>query len=141
MSKDNGAKGEATETPDRQLLFYEQATPVTTDRHGKWSVQLGQDYAFSRSTNSVPLTRVEFSRAQRYSYPPHVNYYTIWNSSGKKSKRSNTHCCSRHHVTVYCWEPPKLSGKKLPTNSLTGTADRPTPSRARSSARTGCRGD
>jgi len=52
----------------RQLLFYEHAVPVTSDRHGAWSVELGRDYAFARSTNSVPLTRVEFARTAR-EYP------------------------------------------------------------------------
>ena len=52
----------------RQLLFYEQATPVLRERHGDWSVELGRDYAFARGTNSVPLTRVEFARASR-EYP------------------------------------------------------------------------
>jgi len=56
------------EAPDaqpasRQLLFYEQAVPVTAERHGRWTVELGRNYAFARSTNSVPLTRVEFARA------------------------------------------------------------------------------
>ncbi len=53
---------------ERQLLFYEQATPVTKDRHGDWCVELGRDYEFARATNSVPLTRVEFGRAAR-DYP------------------------------------------------------------------------
>lgn len=52
----------------KQLLFYEQATPITFTRHGGWSVELGKDYAFARGTNSVPLTRVEFARACR-DYP------------------------------------------------------------------------
>jgi hypothetical protein len=52
----------------RQLLFYEQATPLNKERHAKWSVELGRNYAFARSTNSVPLTRVEFARAAR-EYP------------------------------------------------------------------------
>jgi len=60
---DDGADGTA-----RQLLFYEHAVPVTVGRHGNWSVELGRDYAFARATNSVPLTRVEFSRAAR-EYP------------------------------------------------------------------------
>ena len=58
--------GESTST--RQLLFYEQATPLSKERHAKWSVELGRDYAFARATNSVPLTRVEFARAAR-EYP------------------------------------------------------------------------
>jgi hypothetical protein len=52
----------------RQLLFYEQAVPVTAQRHGHWSVELGRSYAFARFTNSVPLARVEFARAAR-EYP------------------------------------------------------------------------
>jgi hypothetical protein len=52
----------------RQLLFYEQATPVVKQRHASWSVELGHDYAFARATNSVPLTRVEFARAA-HEYP------------------------------------------------------------------------
>lgn len=52
----------------RQLLFYEQATPLSKERHAKWAVELGRNYAFARATNSVPLTRVEFARAAR-EYP------------------------------------------------------------------------
>lgn len=46
-----------------QLLFYESALPVSSARHGNWSVEVGADYAFSRNVNSVPLMAVEFSRA------------------------------------------------------------------------------
>ena len=35
----------------RQLLFYEQATPLSKERHAKWAVELGRNYAFARSTN------------------------------------------------------------------------------------------
>ncbi len=50
-----------------QLLFYEQATPVSSERHRDWCVERA-GYAFSRATNSVPLTTVEFRRAAR-EYP------------------------------------------------------------------------
>jgi len=50
-----------------QLLFYEQATAVSSERHRNWSVERA-GYAFSRNTNSVPLTTVEFARAARV-YP------------------------------------------------------------------------
>ncbi len=53
---------------DRQLLFYAQLAAVNAERHHDWYVELGRDYAFARTTNSVPLTRVEFSRAAR-EYP------------------------------------------------------------------------
>jgi hypothetical protein len=46
-----------------QLLFYEAALPVSAGRHGKWSVEVGGDYAFSRNVNSVPLMAVEFAHA------------------------------------------------------------------------------
>ena len=46
-----------------QLLIYENAVPVTQARHGKWSVEVGGDYAFSRNINSVPLMAAEFDHA------------------------------------------------------------------------------
>ena len=49
-------------------MFYEQATPLSKERHADWAVELGRNYAFARATNSVPLTRVEFARAAR-EYP------------------------------------------------------------------------
>ncbi len=45
-----------------QLLFYEQAVPVSAEKHRNWCVERA-GYAFSRSTNSVPLTTVEFAAA------------------------------------------------------------------------------
>ena len=62
---EDNASGAGESTSTRQLLFYEQATPLSKERHAKWSVELGRDYAFARATNSVPLTRVEFARAAR----------------------------------------------------------------------------
>jgi len=53
---------------ERQLLFYAQLALVNAERHHDWCVELGHDYAFARTTNSVPLTRVEFARAAR-DYP------------------------------------------------------------------------
>ena len=46
-----------------QLMIYESAVPVSHGRHGKWSVDAGADFGFSRSVNSVPLTAVEFPSA------------------------------------------------------------------------------
>lgn len=46
-----------------QLLIYETATPVTTARHGKCFVEVGNTYAFTRSVNSVPLMATEFPQA------------------------------------------------------------------------------
>jgi len=36
----------------RQLLFYEQATPVTAERHGTWSVELGRFQGTSPNTGT-----------------------------------------------------------------------------------------
>lgn len=47
----------------KTLLFYEQAAPVSSSRHLDWSIEIGANYAFSRFTNAVPLTAVEFARA------------------------------------------------------------------------------
>ncbi len=46
-----------------QLLIYETATPMSYGRHGDWSVEVGTDYSFSRSVNSVPLMSVEILSA------------------------------------------------------------------------------
>ena len=46
-----------------QLLIYETATPMSYGRHGDWFVEVGTDYSFSRSVNSVPLMSVEILSA------------------------------------------------------------------------------
>ncbi|MGH8689043.1 MAG: SapC family protein [Burkholderiales bacterium] len=46
-----------------QLLIYETAIPVSSARHRDSSVEVGTDYAFARSVNSVPLMAVEFPSA------------------------------------------------------------------------------
>jgi hypothetical protein len=47
----------------KQLLIYEKAAPVTTQRHGDWSIKSGSGYAFAGEVNSVPLTTVEFANS------------------------------------------------------------------------------
>lgn len=54
---------ERSETMTRQLLIYEEIAPVSRDRHREWSVKAGENYAFARKVNSVPLTAVEFPLA------------------------------------------------------------------------------
>ena len=46
-----------------QLYIYESAVPVSAKRHADWSVEVGADYSFSKSVNSVPLMAVEFPHA------------------------------------------------------------------------------
>ena len=46
-----------------QLLFYANAVPVSSQKHGDLSVKTGGDFSFARLVNSVPLTAVEFRRA------------------------------------------------------------------------------
>jgi SapC len=46
-----------------QLLIYETAVPVSSGRHGKCSVEVGDHYAFTRRVNSIPLMAVEFPQA------------------------------------------------------------------------------
>jgi hypothetical protein len=46
-----------------QLLIYETAVPVSSKRHAGASVEIGANYTFSRSVNSVPLMAVEFPQA------------------------------------------------------------------------------
>ena len=47
----------------KQLLIYTQAEALSSERHREWSVKAGDDYAFCKETNSVPLTAVEFPNA------------------------------------------------------------------------------
>ena len=46
-----------------QMLIYESAVPVSSARHGGWSVQVGADYTFSKNVNAVPLMAVEIPNA------------------------------------------------------------------------------
>ena len=46
-----------------QLLIYESAVPVSRTRHDQLSVEVGGDYSFSKTVNSVPLIAVEFPHA------------------------------------------------------------------------------
>jgi hypothetical protein len=46
-----------------QLLIYENAVPVTANKHGDWSLEMANDFAFSKNVNSVPLMAVEFPNA------------------------------------------------------------------------------
>ena len=46
-----------------QMLIYESAVPVSSARHGRWSVEVGGDYGFSKNVNSVPLMAIEIQKA------------------------------------------------------------------------------
>ncbi len=46
-----------------QLLFYDTAVPVSSQRHLGLSVKAGGDFGFARKAHSVPLTAVEIARA------------------------------------------------------------------------------
>ena len=46
-----------------QLLFYETAVPVSSERHRNWCVKTGSSYNFAATVNSVPLTAIEFGQA------------------------------------------------------------------------------
>lgn len=47
----------------KQMLIYEKAVPVSSQKHRDWSVKTGEDYEFARQANAVPLTAVEFPAA------------------------------------------------------------------------------
>ena len=49
----------------KQLLIYERAVPVNTQRHRDWSIKVGKGFNFVRNVNSIPLTAVEFPSAAR----------------------------------------------------------------------------
>lgn len=46
-----------------QLLIYETVVPLSAGRHRDCSVEIGPNYAFSGSVNSVPLMAIEFPEA------------------------------------------------------------------------------
>lgn len=46
-----------------QMLIYESAAPLTATRHGDWSLELANDFSFSKNVNSVPLMAIEFPNA------------------------------------------------------------------------------
>ena len=47
----------------KQLLMYEKVVPLNKSSHKELYVKAGNDYAFAKSLNSVPLTAVEFPMA------------------------------------------------------------------------------
>lgn len=47
----------------KQAIFYEQAVPVSKQRHSDLSVRTGTDYSYARNVNSVPVTAIEFPGA------------------------------------------------------------------------------
>lgn len=51
-----------------QLLFYNQAVPVNSERHRDLFVKTGNTYAFAAKVNAVPVMAVEF-RAAAMEYP------------------------------------------------------------------------
>ena len=48
-----------------QLLFYQEAIPVSNQQHASFSIDTTQDYGFASQVNSVPLTATEFPFAAR----------------------------------------------------------------------------
>ncbi len=46
-----------------QLLFYNEARPVSVERHKDLSGKTGATYRFAKNVNSVPLTAIEFGQA------------------------------------------------------------------------------
>lgn len=47
----------------KQMMFYEQAAPVSAQRHGDMSLDAGAGYAFASQASAVPLMAVEFLAA------------------------------------------------------------------------------
>ena len=46
-----------------QMLFYQDAVPVSAGRHKDLSVKSGANYRFAKGVNSVPVTAIEFAQA------------------------------------------------------------------------------
>ena len=47
----------------KPLMIYERTVPVSSERHLDWSVSVGDNYSFARSTNTAPLLANEFAAA------------------------------------------------------------------------------
>ncbi|ROR99935.1 SapC protein [Sinobacterium caligoides] len=47
----------------KQMLIYNNAKPLSTQRHLDWSIKVDEDYSFASQLNSLPLTAVEFANA------------------------------------------------------------------------------
>jgi hypothetical protein len=47
----------------KQLLIYDQAVPVSPQRHGNKSIKVGSNFSYARGVNSVPLMAAEFEAA------------------------------------------------------------------------------
>jgi len=47
----------------RQLMVYERAVPISSERHRDWSVLSRGNFGFARDVNSVPLLAAEFIAA------------------------------------------------------------------------------
>lgn len=43
----------------KQMMVYENAVPVSSERHRDWSVQMGKNFSFARNLNAVPLLAAE----------------------------------------------------------------------------------
>jgi hypothetical protein len=48
-----------------QALFYEQVTPLSSQRHGNWYVDPSAKFKFAERVNAVPLMTVEMAAASR----------------------------------------------------------------------------
>ncbi len=47
----------------KQLMIYENVTPISAETHGDWSVEIDGNYSFAKEVNSVPLLLAEFAAA------------------------------------------------------------------------------
>ncbi|MGI9305464.1 MAG: SapC family protein [Gammaproteobacteria bacterium] len=52
----------------KQVLLYEKAVPVSSERHRNWSIRMSDDYSFARNVGWVPLVVGEFAAAA-HEYP------------------------------------------------------------------------
>ena len=59
-----------------QMLIYESAVAVSSNRHSGWCVEVGADYSFSKNVNSVPLMAVEIQKAA-------AEYAVVFSGSGE----------------------------------------------------------
>lgn len=89
-----------------QLLIYETVVPLSLARHRNAAVQIGENYTFSKNTNSVPLMAVEFPYA--------ASEYAIVFAGNKESVMPAAILGVRDRENLYISSDAKWDAKYIP---------------------------
>lgn len=90
----------------KQLLFYENAAPVSASRHGDVSVEPGTGYAFASHASAVPIMAVEFLLAA-------TEYAIVFTAAGDEVVPAVV-LGLRNEQNLYLGEDKKWQAKYVP---------------------------